>query len=69
MLRKAKNVAKAFKNIGTRSSSRLSSRQSDMSIDPPAEQDPSSSSGTRRKVLLKTSDLGLKSNREKDVYQ
>jgi hypothetical protein len=39
-----------------------------MSVDPLAEQAPSSSSGTRRKVLLNTSDIGLKSNREKDVY-
>lgn len=70
MFRKVTNAAKgALKSVGTRHSSRLSSRQSDMSVDPPTEHAPSSSSGTVRKVLLKTSDLGLKTQREKDVFQ
>jgi len=68
MFRKAKNVAKAIKNIGTRSSSRLSSHQSEMSVDPTPEQAPSSSSGTRVKVLLKTGDLGPKTLREKEIF-
>jgi len=69
MFRKAKNAAKAIKKIGTRSSSPLSSHQLEMSVDPKPEQAPSSSSGTRVKVLLKTRDLGLKTRREKEVFQ
>jgi len=40
-----------------------------MSVDPTPPQAPSSSSGTRVKVLLKTGDLGLKTHREKEVFQ
>jgi len=69
MLRKAKNVAKAIKNIQMRSSSRLSSHQSEMSVDPTPEQAPSSSSCTRVKVLLKIGDLGLKTHKEKEIFQ
>ena len=64
-----KSVSKALKNMGTRSSSRLSSHQSEMSIDLTPLQAPSSSSGTRVKVLVKTGDLGLKIRREKEVLQ
>jgi hypothetical protein len=67
MFRKAKNAAKAIKNIGMRSSSRLSSHQSEMSVNPTPEQAPSSSSGTSVKVLLKKGDFGLKTHREKEV--
>jgi len=69
MLRKMKSAGKALKNMGTRSSSRLSSHQSEMSVDPMPKPAPSSSSGTRVKVLLKTGDLGLKTRREKEVFQ
>jgi len=69
MFKKVKNAGKALKNIGTRSSSRLSSHQSEMSVDPMTPQAPSSSSGTRVKVLLKIGDLGLKIHREKEVFQ
>jgi len=68
MFKKVKNVGKALKNISTRSSSRLSSHQSEMSVDPTPPQAPSSSSGTRVKVLLKIGDLGLKTHREKEVF-
>ena len=40
-----------------------------MSIDSTPPQAPSSSSDTRVKVLLKTGDLGLKTRREKEVFQ
>jgi len=40
-----------------------------MSIDPTPLQAPSSSSDTRVKDLLKTEDLGLKTRREKEVFQ
>ena len=40
-----------------------------MSVDPTPTQAPSSSSGQQVKVLLKIGDLGLKTRREKDVYQ
>jgi len=69
MFKKVKNASKAFKNIGTRSSSRHSSHQSEMSIDPMPPQAPSSSCDPKVKVLLKTGDLGLKTPREKEVYQ
>ena len=69
MFKKVKNVSKAFKNIGTRSSSRHSSHQLEMSIDPTPPQAPSSSSDLRVKVLLNIGDLGLKTRREKEVYQ
>jgi len=69
MFKKVKNAGKAFRNIGTRSSSRHSSHQSEMSIDPTPPQAPSSSSDTRVKVLLKTRDLGLKTRSEKEVFQ
>jgi len=69
MFKKVKNAGKAFKNIGTRSSSLHSSHQSEMSIDPTPPQAPSSSSDTRVKVLLKIGDLVLKTRREKEFYQ
>jgi len=69
MFKKVKNVGKAFKNIGTRSSSRHSSHQSEMSNDPTPPQAPSSSSDQQVKVILKIGDLGLKTRREKEVYQ
>ena len=40
-----------------------------MSIDPTPPQAPSSSSDPQAKVLLKIGDLGLKTRREKEVYQ
>jgi len=69
MFKKVKNTGKTLKSIGTRSSSRHSSHQSEMSVDPTFPQAPSSSSGTRVKVLLKIGDLGLKTRREKEVFQ
>jgi len=69
MLKMMKSAGKALKNMGTRSSSRLSSHQLEMSIDLMLPQAPSSSSSTRVKVLLKTGDLGLKTRREKEVLQ
>jgi len=69
MFKKVKNAGKARKNIGTRNSSRHSSHQSEMSIDPTPPQAPSSSSNAQVKVLLKIGDLGLKTHREKEVYQ
>ena len=66
MFKKVKNAGKTLKNIGTRSSSRHSSHQSEMSIDPTAPEALSSLSGTRVKVLLKIGDLG---NKEKEVFQ
>jgi len=69
MFMKVKNAGKAFKNIGMRSSSRPSSHQSQMSVDPTPPQAPSSSSGSQVKVLLKTGDLRLKTRREKEVFQ
>jgi len=68
MFKKVKNVGKTLKSIGTRSSSRHSSHQSEMSVDLTPPQAPSSSSGTRVKVLLKIGDLGLKTRREKIVF-
>ena len=68
MFKKVKNAGKVLKNIGTRSSSRHSSHLSEMSIDPTPTQAPSSSSDPQVKVL-KTGDLGLKTYREKEVYQ
>jgi len=66
------NVAQAakgaVKNFRSRHSSQLSSCHSDMSVDPPAEQAPSSLLGTVRRVLLKTSDLGQRSQWEKDIF-
>ena len=64
-----KSAGKALKNMGMRSSSQLSSHQSEMSVDSTPEPTPSSSSGTRVKVLLKTGDLGLKTRGEKEVFQ
>jgi len=69
MFKKVKNAGKALKNISTRSSSRHSSHQSVMSVDPTPSQAPTSSSDPQVKVLLKTGDLGLKTRREKGVYQ
>jgi len=69
MFKKVKNAGKALKNIGTRSSSRHSSHQSEISVEPTPPQAPSSSSDPRVKVLLKTGDLGLKTHREKEVFQ
>ena len=69
MFKKVKNAGKVLKNIGTRSSFRHSSHQSEMSVDPTPPQAPSSSSNPQVKVLLKTRDLGLKTHREKEVYQ
>jgi len=63
MFKKVKNAGKV------KSSSRHSSHQSEMSVDPTPPQAPSSSSDPRVKVLVKTGDLGLKTRREKDVYQ
>jgi len=40
-----------------------------MSVDPTPPQAPSSSSGLQVKVLLKIGDLGLKTRREKEVFQ
>jgi len=40
-----------------------------MSVDPTPTQAPSSSSNQQVKVLLKIGDLGLKTRREKEVYQ
>jgi hypothetical protein len=68
MFKKVKNAGKALKNIGTRSSSRHSSHQSEMSVDPTPLQAPSSSSDPRVKVLLKTGDLGMNTRREKEVF-
>jgi len=69
MFKKVRNAGKALKNISTRSSSRHSSHQSEMSVDPTPPQALSSSSDPRVKVLLKIGDLGLKTRREKEVYQ
>ena len=69
MMKKVKNAGKSLKNICTRSSSRHSSHQSVMSVDPTPPQAPSSSSDQHVKVLLKIGDLGLKTRREKEVYQ
>jgi len=69
MFKKVKNAGKVLRNIGTRSSSRHSSHQSEMSIDPTLPQAPSSSSDPQVKALLKIEDLGLKTRREKEVYQ
>jgi len=69
MFKKVKNAGKALKNIGTRSSSRHSSHLSEMSVDPTPTQALSSSSNQQVKVLLKIGDLGLKTRREKEVYQ
>jgi len=69
MFKKVKNAGKAVKNIGTRSSSQHSSHPSEMSVDPTPTQAPSSSSDQQVKVLLKIGDLGLKTRREKKVYQ
>jgi len=69
MFKKVKNAGKALKNIGTRSSSRHSSHPLELSIDPTTPQAPSSSSDQQVKVLLKIGDLGLKTHREKEVYQ
>jgi len=66
MFKKVKNAEKALKNIGTRSSSRHSS---EMSIDPTPLQAPSSSSDQQVKVLLEIGDLGIKTRREKEVFQ
>jgi len=66
MFKKVKNVGKVLKNIGIRSSSRHSSHQSEMSVDPTPPQAPSSSSDPQVKVLLKTGNLGLKTRREKE---
>ena len=69
MFKNVKNVCKALENIGTRISSQHSSHQSEMSVDPTPLQAPSSSSGPRVKALLKIGDLGLKTRREKEVFQ
>jgi len=69
MFKKVKNAGKAIKNIGTRSSSRHSSHPLEMSVDPTPTQAPSSSPNQQVKVLLKIGDLGLKTRREKEVYQ
>jgi len=69
MFKKVKNAGKTLKNIGTRSLSRHSLHQSEISIDPTPTQALSSSSDPRVKVLLKTGDLGLKTRREKEVFQ
>jgi len=69
MFKKVKNAGKALKNISTRSSSRHSSHQSEMSVYPTPSQAPSSSSGPQVKVLLKIGDLGLKTRREQEVFQ
>jgi len=69
MMKKVKNAGKALKNISTRSSSRHSLHQSEMNVDPTPPQAPSYSSDPRDKVLLKTGDLGLKTRREKEVFQ
>ena len=69
MFKKVKNAGKALKNIGTRSFARHSSQPSEMSVDPTPTQAPSSSSGQQVKALLKIGDLGLKTRREKEVYQ
>jgi len=69
MFKKVKNAGKALKNMGTRSSSRHSSHPSEMSVDPTPTQAPSSSYDQQVKVLLKIGDLGLKTRREKEVYQ
>jgi len=66
MFKKVKNAGKVITNIGTRSSSRHSS---EMSVDPTSPQAPSSSSNPQVKVLLKIGYLGLKTHREKEVYQ
>jgi len=69
MFKKVKNTGKALKNISTRSSSRHSSHQSEMNVGPMPPQAPSFSSDPRDKVLLKTGDFGLKTRREKEVFQ
>ena len=68
-MKKVKNAGKALKNISTRSSSRHSSHQLEINIDQTPPQALSSSSDPRDKVLLKIGDLGLKTRREKDVFQ
>jgi len=69
MFKKVENAGKALKNIGTRSSCQHSSHPSEMSVDSTPTQAPSSSSNQQVKVLLKIGDLGLKTRREKEVYQ
>jgi len=66
MFKKVKNAGKALKNIGTRRSSQYSS---EMGVDPTPPQAPSSLSDQQVKILLKIGDLGLKTRREKEVYQ
>ena len=66
MFKKVKNTGKVLKNICTRSSSR---HYSEMSVDLTPPQAPSSSSDQQVKVLLKIGNLGLKTRREKVVYQ
>jgi len=66
MFKKVKNAGKVLRNIGTRCSSRHSS---EMSVDPTSPQALSSSSDPQVKVFLNIGDLGLKTRREKEVYQ
>jgi hypothetical protein len=63
-------VKSALKNLGSGRSTRLSSRaNSEMSIDPPADQPPTSSSAPPKKVLLKASQLVLKDAREREIFK
>jgi hypothetical protein len=66
----AKEAVRAVKSIGTRRSTRASSRaNSDMSVDPPAAPTPTSSSSPAPKILRKLSQLGLRDSHEKEVYR
>jgi hypothetical protein len=66
----AKGAAGAVKSIGTRRSTRASSRAgSDMSVSPPAAPTPASSSSPAPKILLKQNQLVLRDSHEKEVYK
>jgi hypothetical protein len=66
----AKGVVGAVKSIGTRRSTRASSRaSSNMGVDSPAAPTPASSSSPMPKILRKPSQLGLRDSHEKEVYK
>jgi hypothetical protein len=71
MFKAAKGAAKsALKSLGSGRMTWSASRgNSEMSIDPLADQPPSSSSTPTRKILLKESHLGLKDSRERKIFK
>jgi hypothetical protein len=70
MFKTSKGAAKSMlKSPGLRRMTRSASRgNSEMSVNPPADQPPSSSAPTR-KILLKESHLGLKDCRERKIFK